>query len=250
MKLKGKVAIVTGGSRGIGRAIVLDFIKEGARVVFLYKENLRAANKLVKEAKCKGKEVLALKTDISDFEKVDEAINQIIKKFKKIDIVVNNAGISTKGNLLINMQKEDWDKDIHTNLRGVFNVTKLAIPALIKQRRGTIINIASIGAVKPVVGFSSYITSKSSIVGFTKVIAIELARYGITVNAISPGLIETDMLNSSFPSKIKEDIIRAIPIGRVGNPKEVAKLVTFLSSDDARYITGAVVNIDGGLCLR
>ena len=249
MKLKNKIALVTGGSRGIGRAIVLDFIKEGAEVAFLYKENARAADQLIKELRNKSKKIIALKADISDFGRTSEAINYIIKKFKKIDIVVNNASIVTERTPLLNMQKEDWDRVINTNLTGVFNVTKAAITALIKQKRGAIINISSAAVFTPLIGQCNYTASKAGIIGFTKAVAAEVASFGITVNAIAPGYIETDLLNAVF-NKIKKDLLRFAPLGRLGRPEEVAKLVTFLASDEAKYITGQVVTIDGGLCLK
>ncbi len=250
MKLKNKVALVTGGSRGIGRTIVSDFIKEGARVIFLYKKNSESAKNLIKDLGSKSKKAIALKVDVLDYQKLAKSINKIIRKFKKIDIVDNNAGIISDAALLINMPKKDWDKVIDTNLTGVFNVTKLVIPALIRQRKGSIINMTSVGVFKPLVGISNYITSKAGIIGFTRAVALEVARYGITVNAVAPGCIETDMLKKGIPYKITEDFKRSIPIGRVGNPEEVAKLITFLVSDDARYITGAIFPIDGGICVK
>jgi len=247
MKLEDKVALVTGGTRGIGKAIVLDFIKEGAKIAFFYKESTMLANKLVKEIKNKGREILALKTDVSDFDNTIDSVNKIVNIFGKIDIVVNNAGI-LGSNTIMTMTKQDWDRIINTNLTGVFNVTKASVLFLIKQKSGAIINISSIVTSRPLIGQSHYISSKAGIIGFTRAIAMEVARYGITVNAISPGFIETDMSNS-VPHKIKEDTVRLIPLGRVGNPEEVAKLVTFLACDNARYITGQVITIDGGLSL-
>lgn len=247
MRLRNKIALVTGGDRGIGKAIVLEFAKEGATVAFIYKENFQLANNLVKELKNKKRKAMALKADVSNFDKTVKVVNSIKNMFGRIDIVVNNAGI-IRDKILVNMSRQDWDIVINTNLTGVFNITRAVIFDLIKQRKGSIINISSVAAFKPLRGQSSYVASKAGILGFTRAIALEVAGFGITVNAVAPGYIETDMLND-IPYNIKKDLLKFIPVGRIGKAEEVARLVSFLASEENKYITGQVITIDGGLSL-
>ncbi|MFH1413943.1 MAG: 3-oxoacyl-[acyl-carrier-protein] reductase [Candidatus Omnitrophota bacterium] len=243
MKLKNKIALVTGGNKGIGAAIVKEFVKEGVQVAFTYRKDFASARKLLKELN--GKKVLLLQLDITDFEQAKKAIEKVKEKFGGLDILVNNAGIN-KDSLLMFMSKDDWDNTINTNLNGVFNVTRAAIFTFMKQKSGSIVNISSVAAMVGLPGQTNYAASKAGIIGFTKSLAKEVAKSGINVNAVAPGFIETDML-TRIPDKIKKEILNMVPMGRVGRAEEVAKLVTYLASDAAEYITGQALNIDGGI---
>lgn len=243
MRLKNKVALITGGSRGIGRAIVKELSNEGARVAFTYKENALLAKKLVRELK--DRHILALQLDVRNFNMAKKVVEATKEKFGGLDVVINNAGI-TKDNLLMLMSKEDWDSVIDTNLNGIFNVTRAAIVTLMKQKSGSIVNIASISGMIGLPGQVNYAASKAGIVGFTKSLAREVAKLGINVNAIAPGFIDTDLF-TGMSDKLKKEVFNLIPMGLVGKPEEVAQLVAYLVSDAAKYITGQVVTIDGGI---
>ncbi|PMQ00902.1 MAG: beta-ketoacyl-ACP reductase [Dictyoglomus sp. NZ13-RE01] len=245
--LKDKVALVTGGSRGIGRAIVIALAKEGAKVVINYRSNEESARETLEEVEKLGAVGYLYKADVSNEEEVENMFKDILTKFGRLDILVNNAGI-TRDNLLLRMKLEDWEAVMATNLRSVFLCTRAAAKIMIKQRSGRIINISSIVGEMGNIGQANYSASKAGIIGFTKTVARELASRGITVNAVAPGFIETEMTESIAPD-LKDLYLKQIPLQRFGKPEEVANLVKFLASEEAGYITGAVINIDGGLAM-
>lgn len=243
--LQGKVAIVTGSSRGIGKAIAKEFAKLGANVVVNYARSSQAAEELVEEITSVGGNAIALQADVSKVEQVDSLFKTVISKYKSIYILVNNAGI-TSDTLLLRMKPEDWQAVIDLNLTGVFLCTRAASKNMLKQRSGRIINIASIAGQVGNPGQANYSAAKAGIIGFTKTVAKELASRGITVNAVSPGFIATDMTESIN----SDEILRFIPLGRLGQPEEIAGMVRFLASDAAAaYITGQVFNVDGGMVM-
>ena len=243
--LKDKVAIVTGGSRGIGKAAVLALAAQGAKLVVNYARSSDAAEAIVKEISEAGGQAIAIQADVSQSESVDNLIKQTLDKFKRIDVLVNNAGI-TKDTLLLRMKPEQWQAVIDLNLTGVFLCTKAVSKTMIKQRSGRIINIASVAGQMGNPGQANYSAAKAGVIGFTKTIAKELANRGVTVNAVAPGFIETDMTHD-----LKSDeIIKFIPLGRYGKPEEVAGTIRFLAADPAAaYITGQVFNVDGGMVM-
>jgi len=247
MQLKEKTAIITGASRGIGRTIALFFAKEGANVIINYSNNEKAAMDVVKEAMEYGVKAYAIKANVSNFCEVEKLVEKVLNEFGSIDILVNNAGI-TKDNLLIKMTEEDFAKVLDINLKGTFNFTKAVSRIMIKQRRGKIINIASVVGIIGNAGQSNYAAAKAGIIGFTKSIAKELASRGINVNAIAPGFIETDM-TAVLGEKIKAELINAIPMKKPGKPEDVANVAVFLASEQSNYITGQVINIDGGMVM-
>jgi 3-oxoacyl-[acyl-carrier protein] reductase len=242
--LKGKVAIVTGGSQGIGRKIALSLGQEKASVV-ICDVKLEEAEQVVQEIKAIGSEAEAAKVDVSNYEQVHSIVDDIIKRKERIDFLINNAGI-TRDSLLMRMKMEDWQRVIDINLNGTFNFTHSVIRTMIKQKYGRIVNIASVVGLMGNIGQSNYAASKAAIIGFTKSVAREVASRGITVNAIAPGFIETAM-TEVLSEKVKEAFKQIIPIGRAGKPEDVSHAIKFLLSDDASYITGQVINIDGGM---
>jgi 3-oxoacyl-[acyl-carrier protein] reductase len=243
--LKDKVAIVTGASRGIGKAAALALVTQGAKVVINYARSSDAAEATVKEITDAGGEAIALQADVSQSAEVDNLIKTTLDKFGRIDVLVNNAGI-TKDNLLLRMKPEQWQAVIDLNLTGVFLCTKAVSKTMLKQRRGRIINIASVAGQMGNPGQANYSAAKAGVIGFTKTVAKELANRGITVNAVAPGFIETDMTHDLK----SDDIIQFIPLGRYGKPEEVAGTIRFLASDPAAaYITGQVFNVDGGMVM-
>lgn len=243
--LKGRTALVTGASRGIGRAIALRLAQEGANIAFNYVKNQELADSLIDEIKSQGVEALAFKTDIRNFQQVQTMKEAILKKFETFDILINNAGI-IKDAALAMLSEEDWDSVIDTNLKGTYNATKAAIVTFMKQKRGDIINISSLSGVIGLPRQTNYSASKGGVISFTKSLAKEVAPFNIRVNAVAPGFIETDMLdglNQDYLQKAKE----LIPLGRFGKAEEVAGVVSFLLGEGAQYITGQVIRIDGGL---
>ncbi|BAY94925.1 MULTISPECIES: 3-oxoacyl-[acyl-carrier-protein] reductase [unclassified Tolypothrix] len=245
-KLRGQVAIITGASRGIGRAIALELASYGANVVVNYASSSGAADSLVAEITAAGGEALALQADVSKLDQVEALFNTVIDKFKRIDILVNNAGI-TRDTLLLRMKPEDWQAVIDLNLTGVFLCTRSASKVMLKQRSGRIINIASVAGQMGNPGQANYSAAKAGVIGFTKTVAKELASRGITVNAVAPGFISTDMTSNLSNT---EEILKFIPLGRYGQPEEIAGMVRFLAADPAAaYITGQVFNVDGGMVM-
>jgi len=246
MDLADKVCLVTGGSRGIGRAICLRLAQEGANVVVNYSTGEDMASQVVREIKKLGQRAIMYKADVSSFDQVSKMIDDIVKEFGRIDILVNNAGV-TKDALILRMSEQDWDKVIDVNLKGVFNASRACVKYMVKQRKGKIINISSIVGIYGNAGQVNYAASKAGIIGFTKSLAKELGSRGITVNAVAPGFIKTDM-TASFLEK-EDQIVSRIPLKRLGNPDEVANLVVFLASGKADYITGQIIAIDGCMTL-
>ena len=245
--LKDKVAIVTGGTRGIGRAIALKLADKGANIVINYRNSDKEAEELKAILEEKGVKVLTVKCDISNFEDSKNIMDKCKEVFGKIDILVNNAGI-TKDTLIMRMKEEDFDNVIDVNLKGTFNCAKHASAIMLKQRFGKIINMTSVVGIAGNAGQVNYAASKSGVIGLTKSLAKELGSRGITVNAVAPGFINTDM-TASLSEKVKEEASKNIPLKRLGDPEDVANLVGFLASDAANYITGQVINVDGGMVM-
>ncbi len=243
--LEGKTAIITGASRGIGKAIAQCFVKEGAKVVFTYLSSDEKARALEEELSADGGEVIGLKSNAANYEDAIKLADDVIEKFGSIDIVVNNAGI-TRDNLLMRMGEADWDEVMQVNLKSIFNLTKAVQRTMLKQRSGSIINMSSVVGVKGNAGQSNYAASKAGIIGFSKSIALELGSRNIRCNAIAPGFIETEM-TGKLDEKMVQEWRKAIPLKRGGTPEDVAQLALFLASDNSAYITGQVINVDGGM---
>jgi len=244
--LEGKVALITGGARGIGREIAMLFASEGADIA-ICDVNLEEAQKTAKEIENLGRQSLAFKADVTISAQVQDMADKILDKFNKIDILINNAGI-TKDNLLLRMSEEEWDKVIAVNLKGTFLCTKIVSRLMLKQRSGKIVNLASIIGIMGNAGQANYAASKAGIIGLTKSAAKELASRNICVNAIAPGFIKTDM-TAKLPEEIQKKMLSAIPLARFGEAKDVADLALFLSSESSSYITGQVVQVDGGMVM-
>jgi 3-oxoacyl-[acyl-carrier protein] reductase len=245
--LQGKVALVTGASRGIGRAIALELARQGAKVAVNYAGSEAKANEVVEEIKNMGGEAFAIQADVSNAEAVDQMVKAVLERFERIDILVNNAGI-TRDNLLMRMKEEEWDDVININLKGVFNCTKAVTRPMMKQRYGRIVNIASIVGVSGNPGQANYVAAKAGVIGLTKTAARELASRNITVNAVAPGFITTDMTDR-LSEELKEEMLKQIPLARFGEPEDIAKVVSFLVSDAASYVTGQTLHVDGGMVM-
>lgn len=246
MDLSEKVAVVTGSSKGIGKAIVLELAACGAKVV-VSGRNKDKVDAVRNEIKHNGGEAIGIPADISKMEDASNLINKTLEKWERINILVNNAGI-TRDNLIMRMSEEDWEAVLKTNLTGTFNCIKSVTRQMMKQRSGYIINIASVVGIMGNAGQANYAASKAGIIGLTKSVARELASRGITCNAIAPGFIDTEMTDR-LDEKIKENLAQQIPLGRIGKVEDVSKIVAFLGSDNASYITGQVINVDGGLLI-
>ena len=247
MNLTGKVALVTGASRGIGQAAAIELAKAGADIIVNFIGNEAVAQETVEAIEALGRKAIKIKANVGDADDVQAMVDEAHATFGHIDILVNNAGITRDG-LLIRMKDSDWDEVLKINLKGVYLVTKAVAKLMVKQRAGRIINMTSVSGVTGNVGQANYAAAKAGVIGFTKTCAKELAARGITVNAIAPGFIETAMTDV-LPEKIKEGIAATVPLGRMGQPEEIAGVVTFLASDFASYITGQVLNVDGGMVM-
>ncbi|MBE0447977.1 MAG: 3-oxoacyl-[acyl-carrier-protein] reductase [Actinobacteria bacterium] len=246
MKLEGKVALVTGGNRGIGASVCIRLAREGAAIAFTGRDT-KAAKGVVSAVEELGRNVLFYKADVTDKGRVDEVLSAAVEQLGSIDIVVNNAGI-TRDSLFIRMKDKDWSTVIDTNLTGIFNVTQAVSKLMLKQRRGSIINISSVIGLVGNAGQANYAASKAGIIGLTKALAREFAGRNIRVNAIAPGFIESEMTNK-LPDDIRNRTLDRIPLGYFGMPEDVAAAAAFLASDDARYITGQVLVVDGGMVM-
>lgn len=245
MKLTQQVALITGAARGIGREIAYQLASNGAKVVL--SDIMPDVHDTMAQFKAEGFEVSAVTGDVSKMEDAKSTVEQVLQDFGRLDILVNNAGI-TRDNLLLKMSEEDWDKVIAINLKGTFNLTKSSVKTMIRQRSGKIVNIASVIGQIGNSGQANYSASKAGVIAFTKSMARELGSRGIRVNAVAPGFIQSKM-TEVLPEEAKNNLLRQIPLGRLGLPENVAKAVLFLVSDDADYITGQVLNIDGGMVM-
>jgi len=245
--LVGQVAIVTGGARGIGRAIAELFARQGADVVIADMQLELSITTAAEIAETYSRKTLALQVNVADFESARSMVDQVIATFGRLDILVNNAGV-TRDTLIIRMDEADWDIVIDVNLKGAFNCSKAAIRQMMKQRHGRIVNISSVSGQAGQVGQTNYSASKAGLIGFTKALAREVASRQITVNAVAPGFIPTALTNDLAP-ELKEAILKATPLGRMGKPEEIASAVAFLASEEAAFITGHVLAVDGGMVM-
>ncbi|OQY18296.1 MAG: beta-ketoacyl-ACP reductase [Anaerolineaceae bacterium 4572_32.1] len=245
--LENKVAVVTGGSRGIGRAIALELARRGANVIVNYNRNAEAAAEVVAAIEAADGRAVAVQADVADFEQAAGLIKAALDKFGRIDILVNNAG-TTRDQLLMLMKEDDWDTVLRINLKSVFNCCKAAARPMVRQRWGRIISISSVSGITGQGGQTNYAASKAGIIGFTKSLAKELGPRSITVNAVAPGFIPTD-LTADLPEELKQKLIEATPLRRMGKPEEIANVVAFFASDEASFITGEILTVDGGLVM-
>ncbi|HIS32290.1 MAG TPA: 3-oxoacyl-[acyl-carrier-protein] reductase [Candidatus Limivivens intestinipullorum] len=245
--LENKVALVTGASRGIGREIAKTLAMNGAFVIVNYNGSKERADETVEEIRANGGSAAAFQCNVSDFAQTEAMVKELVAAYKHIDILVNNAGITRDG-LIMKMSEEDFDKVIETNLKGTFNTIRHLTRQMLKQKSGRIINISSVSGVLGNAGQANYAASKAGVIGLTKTMARELASRGITVNAVAPGFIDTDM-TSVLSESVKEAAVAQIPLGHFGSPKDVAETVAFLASDKAGYITGQVIHVDGGMAI-
>lgn len=245
--LTGKVALVTGASRGIGKEIALTLAANGATVIVNYNGSKERAEEVVKEIEAAGGKAEAIQCNVADFQASEEMVKNVLANYKKVDILVNNAGITRDG-LLMRMSEEDYDAVLDTNLKGTFNMIRHLSRSFLKQRSGKIINLSSVSGVMGNAGQANYSASKAGVIGLTKSVARELASRGICVNAIAPGFIDTEM-TQAMPEEAQNGLKQMIPLGRMGEAAEVAKLVLFLAGNDSNYITGQVISIDGGMTM-
>jgi len=248
MRFAGKVALVTGGSRGIGRAIALKLAGEGARVVVNYQRNAAAAQEVVDAIRAGGGEAIAVQADVSKLDQAQALVKAALEAFGRLDILVNNAG-TTRDNLIALMKEEDWDVVLTTNLKSGWNMCKAASRVMMKQRYGRIVNITSVSGLAGQGGQSNYSASKAGVVGLTKALAKELGGRNITVNAVAPGYVPTD-LTADLPAEMKDLMIKMTPLGRAGTGEDIANAVAFLASDEASFITGQTLSVDGGLVMQ
>jgi 3-oxoacyl-[acyl-carrier protein] reductase len=247
MKMAGRTALVTGGSRGIGKAIVWSLAREGAKVAFVYKASKESADKMVSDLALDQHEAAAYQADVKDQAEADRVVDSVVEKWGKLDILVNNAGVIRDG-LLATMSAENWQEVITTNLTSVFNFSHAAIRPMMSARYGRIINMSSVAAEFANSGQSNYAASKGGVQGFTRALATEVAKRGITVNAVAPGFIETDM-TADVRNAAGDQIVKKIPAKRLGTPEDIANAVLFFAGENASYITGQVLKVDGGLTL-
>ena len=244
MELEEKVAIVTGGTRGIGKAIVLDLASHGADVALIFRQSADLAQELAEIVREKGRRALVLQADVANFDDAQSMVGKILDDFGQVDILINNAGMNWDG-VVWKMSEEQWDRVIGVDLKGTFNYTRAITPMFREQNSGKIVNITSINGLRGKFGQSNYSAAKAGVIGFTKTCARELGRYSVNVNAVAPGLIETEMVKEA-PAKVRELALEEIVLGRLGLPEEVASVVTFLCSEGGRHITGQVIQVDGG----
>lgn len=245
--LTGKIALVTGAGRGIGREIALTLAKNGAAVIVNYNGSKESADAVVTQIKENGGSAEAVQCNVSDFSASEEFVKQVLAKYKKVDILVNNAGV-TRDNLIMRMSEEDYDAVLDTNLKGAFNMIRHLSRSFIKQRGGKIINISSVSGVLGNAGQANYSASKAGLIGLTKSVAREFASRGINVNAVAPGFIDTDM-TKNMTEDAKKELSNMIPMGKMGTTKNIADLVLFLAGEQSDYITGQVICVDGGMCI-
>jgi 3-oxoacyl-[acyl-carrier protein] reductase len=245
--IKDKVALVTGGTRGIGKSIAQVFAANGAKVIFTYHSSVESAQEIEQWGKDNQFEIYGIQADASKFSDAEKSISFTLEKFNRLDILVNNAGI-TRDNLLLRMSEDEFDSVISANLKSVFNYTKCAVKPMISQRYGRVINISSVVGISGNPGQANYVAAKAGVIGFTKSVAKELASRNITVNAVAPGFIETDM-TKKLNDKQKEAIISVIPLKKIGSPDVIAKAALFFASENADYITGQVLCVDGGMTM-
>jgi len=245
MTLAGKTALVTGASRGIGKEIALELARNGANIVVNYAGNTQLAEQVAGEIRSIGRESAAIQADVANSEAVEQMVKETVNMFGSLDILVNNAGI-TRDQLLMRMKESDWDDVLNTNLKSVFLTTKAVSRQMMKQRKGRIINISSIVGVSGNAGQANYVAAKAGIIGLTKTAAKELAPRNITVNAVAPGFITTDMTDK-LPEDVKQELYKQIPLARLGEPKDIAYVVAFLASEKSSYITGQTIHVNGGM---
>ncbi len=244
MNLEGKSAIVTGGSLGIGTAVALKLAQYGADVAINYRKHKEEADKVSEEIQGMGRKGLAVQADVSNFQDADNMVKKVVDEFGKIDILVNNAGINWDG-VIWKMEEKQWDTVIDINLKGYFNYIRAVAPIFREQKSGKIINVTSINGIRGKFGQSNYSASKAGIIGLTKTVAKELGKYGINVNAVAPGLIETEMIKNA-PESVREKALEEITLKRIGTPEEVSDVIAFLCSNEGKFITGEVIKVDGG----
>jgi len=242
--LKGKVALVTGGSRGIGRSIVMDLAVSGADVAFTYRQDVKKAQDVRNQIKDVGRRSLSFMADVTDFRKAHEVVEQITASWSRLDILVNNAGVHQNESIWA-MQESQWDEVLDVNLKGTFNYIRAVAPIFRQERAGKIVNIASIHGLRGRQAGPNYSAAKAGIIGLTKSVARDLGPYGVNVNVVAPGIVETDMVRA-LPAEVREGFVDQIVLGRIGQPEDVAHLVTFLCSDKAGHILGEVIKVDGG----